>query len=225
MKILVIEDEPDMRQTIVSFLKQEQYLVEEAGSYAGAREKLMVYEYDCILLDIGLPGGSGLDLLRELKADDQPGAVIIVSARDSLHDKLEGLDSGADDYLPKPFHLAELHARIRSVLRRNKQDGKDSLNFNNIAVDTTDRIVTVDETVLQLNRKEYDILVYLMLNRRRLVNKTALAEHVWGEQADDAESFDFIYSQIKNLRKKLKEQDAHAEIQAVYGIGYKLVDA
>jgi DNA-binding response OmpR family regulator len=225
MKILVIEDEPDMQQTILNFLKREHYLVEVAGDYQAAKEKLMIYEYDCILLDIGLPGGSGLELLRELKKDEQPGAVIIVSAKDSLDDKLLGLNSGADDYLPKPFHLAELHARIRSVLRRKNQDGRNTLNFNNVLVDTKDRVISVDGAELPLNRKEYDLLLYMMLNKRRLVTKAALTEHVWGDHAEDAENFDFIYSQIKNLRKKLKESNAHAEIQAIYGIGYKLVDA
>jgi len=224
MKILIVEDEPDMLETIVGFLRQEQYLVESAGSYQAARERLLLYEYDCILLDIGLPDGNGLRLLQELKDDEMPGAVIIVSAKDSLDDKLAGLDSGADDYLPKPFHLAELHARIRSVLRRKKQDGRDLLVFGNLSLDTAGRTASVDGKEIVLNRKEYDILLYLVLNQRRLVSKTALAEHVWGDSADAADSLDFIYSQIKNLRKKLKDSGASVEVQAVYGIGYKLIE-
>lgn len=222
MKILVIEDEPAMRETMVQSLQQEQYVVEFAADFYSAQEKIAIYEYDCILLDIGLPGGNGLTLLEELKKENKAEAVIIVSAKNSLEDKVKGLDLGADDYLAKPFHLAELHARVKSVLRRKKLDGNSLISINNLKIDTGLRTVWVDEKDLPLNRKEYDVLLYLITNKNRLVNKSALAEHVWGDYIDEANSFDFIYSQIKNLRKKLKDSEAEIEIQAIYGVGYKL---
>ncbi len=222
MKILVIEDEPAMRETMVQSLQKEQYVVEFAVDYFSARQKLGIYEYDCVLLDIGLPGGNGLNLLAELKKENKAEGVIIVSAKNSLEDKVAGLDLGADDYLAKPFHLAELHARVKSVLRRKKLEGNNFVSITNLKVDTAQRTVWINEKELQLNRKEYDVLLYLLTNKNRLVNKTALAEHVWGDYIDEANSFDFIYSQIKNLRKKLKEREAAIEIQAIYGVGYKL---
>lgn len=223
MKILIIEDEREMRDTMLASLEKEKYIVEIAEDYFSAKEKLAVYDYDCILLDIGLPGGSGLDLLRELKTEGKDGGVIIVSAKDSLDDKVVGLNLGADDYLPKPFHLAELHARVKSVIRRRTLGGNTLLIFNNITIDTDQRIARVDNKDLELNRKEFDVLLYLVTNKNRLVNKTALAEHVWGDYIDEVNSFEFVYSQIKNLRKKLKDNNAEVEIQAIYGVGYKLV--
>ena len=223
MKILVIEDEPAMRDTMVQSLQQELYVVETANDFFSAQEKLGVYEYDCILLDIGLPGGNGFTLLEELKKQNKTEGVIIVSARNSLDDKVKGLNLGADDYLSKPFHLAELHARVKSVLRRKKLDGSNYISCNNLKIDAEQRLVWVSEKEITLNRKEFDVLLYLLMNKNRLVNKSALAEHVWGDYIDEANSFDFIYSQIKNLRKKLKDYEAEIDIQAVYGVGYKLV--
>lgn len=224
MKILVVEDEPEMLQTIVQSLQQEQYLVETAIDFHSAREKTGVYEYDCILLDISLPGGSGLQILNELKNENKAEGVIIISAKNSLDDKVTGLNLGADDYLVKPFHLAELHARVKSVLRRRKFNGNNSILVNNVEMNHDLHIVKVNGDQLSLNRKEFDILLYLITNKNRLVTKTALAEHVWGDRIDEADSFEFIYSQIKNLRKKLKDKMAEIEIQAIYGIGYKLID-
>lgn len=208
---------------MVTSLQQEKYVVESAVDFNTAREKLEVYQYDCILLDIGLPGGNGLLLLEELKKQNNTEGVIIVSARDSLEDKIKGLNLGADDYLAKPFHLAELSARVKSVLRRKRMEGSNYITCDNLKIDAEQRMVWINEEELTLNRKEYDVLLYLVINKNRLVNKAALAEHVWGDYIDDANSFDFIYSQIKNLRKKLKDNDAGIEIQAVYGVGYKLV--
>lgn len=222
MKILVIEDEAAMLETMVHSLQQEQYIVEAAADFHTAREKLGIYEYDCVLLDIGLPGGNGLTLLAELKKEKKSEGVIIVSAKNSLEDKVAGLDLGADDYLAKPFHLAELHARVKSVLRRKKLDGSSYVEINNLRVDTVQRMAWINGKELTLNRKEYDVLLYLVINKNRLVNKAALAEHVWGDYIDETNSFDFIYSQIKNIRKKLKDNEAEIEIQAIYGIGYKL---
>jgi two-component system, OmpR family, response regulator ArlR len=223
MKILIIEDEAGMRESMMHSLQQEQYVVETAHDFHTAREKLGVYEYDCILLDIGLPGGSGLTLLEELKQQGHTDGIIIVSAKNSLEDKIKGLDLGADDYLAKPFHLAELTARVKSILRRKKLDGTALVECNNVKIDAERRMMWVAEKELSLNRKEFDVLLYLVTNKNRLVNKSALAEHVWGDHIDEANSFDFIYSQIKNLRKKLKDHDADIEIQAIYGVGYKLV--
>ncbi|NTS39276.1 response regulator transcription factor [Flavisolibacter sp. BT320] len=225
MKILVIEDEPGMRENIVRSLQTEAYVVETADDYDSALEKLGVYQYDCILLDIGLPGGNGLSLLEEMKKDGLQTGVIIVSAKDSLDDKVQGLNLGADDYLPKPFHMAELHARVKSLLRRKTLGGSAVVEAGNLRIDTEQRTVHAGETDLSLNRKEYDVLLYLVTNKNRLVAKTALAEHVWGDTIDEANSFDFVYSQIKNLRKKLKDNGAGVEISAVYGMGYKLVEA
>ena len=224
MKILVIEDEPEIRATIVRSLETEAYVVEIAEDYFAAREKLGIYQYDCVLLDIGLPGGNGLALLKELKKDDLQTGVIIVSAKGSIDDKVEGLNLGADDYLPKPFHMAELHARVKSLIRRKTLGGSMVVEVGNLRIDTERRVVQAAKTDLSLNRKEYDVLLYLVTNKGRLVAKTALAEHVWGDTIDEANSFDFIYSQIKNLRKKLKDHGAGVEINAVYGVGYKLVE-
>jgi two-component system response regulator ArlR len=222
MKILVIEDERALLDSIVQSLQKEQYIVETAHDLKSAYQKTDLFEYDCILLDIGLPGGSGLEILKELKQQGKTEATIIISARDSIEDKVSGLDLGADDYLAKPFHLAELHARIKSVVRRKKLDGSKFVIYNNVRLDAEQRLAWVDDKEIQLKRKEFDILLYMMLNKNRLVNKAAMAEHVWGDYIDEANSFDFIYSQIKNLRKRLKEEGANLEIQAIYGIGYKL---
>lgn len=224
MKILVIEDEPGMRDNIVQSLQKEMYIVETADDFYSAQKKIGVYDYDCILLDIGLPGGSGLDILKELKKDGKEGGVIIVSAKDSIDDKVNGLDLGADDYLAKPFHMAELHARVKSVIRRKTIGGDAMLIINNLTIDAGQRIASVDGKSLELNRKEFDVLLYLAINKNRLVNKMALAERVWGDYIDEVNSFDFVYSQIKNLRKKLKDSEASVEIQAVYGVGYKLIE-
>ena len=223
MKILVIEDEPDMRDNIISSLKKEKYNVESAIDYTEARNKLETYDYDCILLDIGLPGGSGLELLKELKEDGKETGVIVVSARGSIEDKVNGLNLGADDYLPKPFHIAELHARVKSLIRRKTLGGSLTIEIENRKSVTELRKVSVDGISISLNRKEYEVLLYLATNKDRLVNKSALAEHVWGDYIDETNSFDFIYSQIKNLRKKLKDHNAKPEITAVYGLGYKLI--
>lgn len=224
MKILVIEDEQSLRETIKSSLEKESYVVETASDFNAALEKVFVYEYDCILLDIMLPYGSGLDILKELKKRQKTENVIIISAKDSLDDKLAGLSLGADDYLTKPFYLAELNARVKAVLRRNKLQGKNTLEMSNICLDLDERLFLVDNQVVPLTRKEFDILNYFLLNQKRLVSRAALAEYVWGDHIDQADNFDFIYSQIRNLKKKLKAVQAQVEIQTVYGIGYKMVE-
>jgi len=222
MKLLIIEDERGLRENIIQFLQKEQYIVEAAANYRLAVEKTALYDYDCILLDVGLPDGNGLNLLRSLKSRQKRDNVIIISAKDSLDDKLEGLDLGADDYLTKPFHLAELNARIKAVLRRKALGGGNVVKLNNMELDFNGRVLSVAGTAVHLNRKEFDILAFFVVNKNRLIYKSALAEHVWGDHMDNADNFDFIYSQIKNLRKKLKDHGANLEIQAIYGVGYKL---
>ena len=223
MKILIIEDEADLSDVIQQSLEIENFLVETASDYNTALDKIISFSYDCILLDIMLPGGNGLDLLEELKNLDKSDNVIIISAKDSLDDKLKGLNLGAHDYLTKPFHIAELTARVKSVLRRKSFQGKNLIEIGNLKLDPDERSLLINDQALLLNRKEFDILTYMIVNKNRLVNKTSLAEHVWGDHMDQADDYEFIYSQIKNLRKKLKDNHADVEIQAVYGLGYKLV--
>lgn len=222
MKILVIEDEPSLRTMMCDMLEKEKYIVESAGDFHRAEEKINDYEYDVILLDIMLPGGSGMELLKTLKESKKQAHVLIISAKDSLEDKLEGLDLGADDYITKPFHLAELSARIRSVTRRGLKQGSDTINYGNVSLNTLTRKCTVGEAEVQLVRKEYDILLHFMTRPDHVSNKLTLAEAVWGDNIDQADNFDFIYAQIKNLRKKLQAAGADIEIKAVYGFGYKL---
>lgn len=225
MKILIVEDEPSLREVMQGFLEKERYVVETAGDYSTALQKVADYDYDCILLDVMLPDGSGLALLEELRRMHKHGNVIIISARDSIEDKVSGLELGADDYLAKPFHLAELGARIKSVLRRRLFDGEPLIEAGNVSINPGTFEVLVAGKPLELNRKEYDILNYFMTRPDHLVDKSVLAEAVWGDHIDQADNFDFIYAQVKNLRRKLKEAGADIEIKAVYGFGYKLVTA
>jgi DNA-binding response OmpR family regulator len=222
MKILIVEDEPGLREVIKESLEKEKYIVETAHDYVSGIDKIGSYDYDCVLIDIMLPGGSGLALVKKLKELQKKEAVIIISAKDSVDDKVTGLDLGADDYLAKPFHLAELHARIKSAIRRKSHNGDTFITLGNIRLSPEQRSVVIDGSELTLNRKEFDLLYYFMINPNRLVSKTALAESVWGDYIDQADNLDFVYSQIKNLRKKLKDAGAEADIQAVYGMGYKM---
>ena len=223
MKILIVEDEPALRELIQRSLEKERYVVEVAADFNSALRKIEDYDYDCVLLDIMLPEGSGLDLLEKLKAMHKRENVIIISAKDSLEDKVLGLELGADDYLPKPFHLAELNARIKSVIRRQHHDGEIDICLGNIRILPDKYQVLINDREVELNRKEYDILLYFINRPGRLVNKNTLAESVWGDHIDQVDNFDFIYAQIKNLRKKLKDAGATAEIKAVYGFGYKMI--
>lgn len=222
MKILIIEDEPSLRELIQRSLEKERYVVEAAADFQSGLRKIEDYDYDCVLLDIMLPDGNGLNLLEQLKKMRKRENVIIISAKDSLDDKVQGLELGADDYLPKPFHLAELKARIKSVIRRQRRDGEMDIRLANIRIVPDTFQVFVDDKEIELNRKEYDILLYFANRPGRLVNKNTLAESVWGDHIDQVDNFDFIYAQIKNLRKKLKDAGALAELKAVYGFGYKM---
>ena len=223
MKILIVEDEPALCELIQRSLEKERYVVEVATDFSSALCKIEDYDYDCVLLDIMLPDGNGLELLEKLKAMRKRENVIIISAKDSLEDKVSGLELGADDYLPKPFHLAELNARIKSVIRRQHHDGEMDICLGNIHILPDKYQVLINDREVELNRKEYDILLYFVNRPGRLVNKNTLAESVWGDHIDQVDNFDFIYAQIKNLRKKLKDAGAVAEIKAVYGFGYKMI--
>lgn len=223
MKILIIEDEFEILKSIESFLLSEGFIVEKATDYNSGIEKVQLYEYDCILLDISLPGGSGLKILEEMKRSEIIGNTIIISAKNSLEDKITGLDLGADDYLTKPFHLAELLARIKAVLRRKQLGGTEILNLGNLSIDFNTHSVSVNNKDLKLNRKEFNILSFFATNMNRLITKEILAEHVWGDNIDSADNFDFVYAQVKNLRKKLKDNKADIILENVYGVGYKMI--
>ena len=220
MKILIVEDEINLRTTIVSFLEEEGYQCEQADSLENASEKLYLYEYDCLLLDIGLPDGNGLDLIKELKNQHPETGIIIISARNSLDDKIIGLDLGADDYISKPFNLTELNSRIKSVYRRLKFGGKKELIFDKLRIIPEYRQVMISDEPVVLTKKEFDLLLFFISNPKRVLTKESIAEHLWGDFADSADSFDFIYSQIKNLRRKLLEKSGTDYIQNVYGAGY-----
>lgn len=222
MKILIVEDDLPLQKTIEEFLLNEKMVVETASNYSQALDKIISFTYDCVILDMMLPDGNGMDLLNELKKINLKTSVIILSAKDSVDDKVKGLMVGADDYLAKPFHFAELNARIKVALRKNQQQGLHLLCYKNIIINPEDRLVVVEIEDLKLNRKEYDLLYYFMLRPEKVLQKTTLAETVWGDHMEDAGNLDFIYSQIKNLRKKLKLANANADIYAVYGVGYKL---
>jgi two-component system response regulator QseB len=222
MKILLVEDEPALRSTLIEALRQGGYVVEVAADYTQAYEKIKVYRYDCVLLDLTLPDGNGLDLLRALKADSSPAGVLVISARDGLDDRVAGLDLGADDYLVKPFHLSELNARLRAIIRRRRFQGHNHLIFRDLVVWPDQAEVLVHGEPLALTRKEYDLLLYLLANPGRVLTKEAIAEHLCGDSVDAADSFDFIYTHLKNLRKKLQEKGAENYIRTMYGVGYKL---
>lgn len=222
MKILLIEDDLDLQHTISEFLIHEQMLVEVASTCTQAIDKLISFPYDCVILDMMLPDGSGMDVLKEIKYLNIDTAVVILSAKNSVEDKVEGLMVGADDYLAKPFHFAELLARVKVAIRKKYPQSTNELSFKNITIYINDHIVKVNGSDVKLNRKEYDLLYYFMLRPNKVLQKATLAESVWGDHVEFSDNLDFIYSQVKNLKKKLKEAQAEADIQAVYGVGYKL---
>ncbi|MDQ8749735.1 response regulator transcription factor [Elizabethkingia miricola] len=221
MKILIIEDEIALSKSIATYLKQENYLCETATNFNTAIEKVDSYDYDCILLDISLPDGNGLSVLKNLKENDKTDGVIIISAKDSIDDKIAGLTLGADDYIPKPFHLSELSARIAAVIRRRRFNGGNILVFHEITIDTLAKTVTANHQTIDLTRKEYDLLLYFTINKNRVLSKTAIAEHLSGENADVYDNYDFIYAHIKNMKKKLTAAGCNDYLKSVYGMGYK----
>lgn len=221
MKVLIIEDEKSLSNSIAGYLSDSQYSCEVAYDYNKALEKALDYDYDCILLDISLPGGNGLNLLRILKDSEKMDGVIIVSAKNSIEDKIKGLEIGADDYLTKPFHLAELKARVDAVVRRKFFDGKNILQFEEIVLDLPSRTTRINEKVLDLTPKEYELLIYFISNKNKVISKSGLVEHLWGDDMDMADNYDFLYTHIKNLRKKLTAAGAGDYIKSIYGMGYK----
>ena len=223
MKLLIIEDELSLQDMMATTLRKDGYIVETASDYSTAVSKLGIYSYDCILLDITLPDGSGLDILENIKKSGNAVNVIITSARDSIDDKIRGLELGADDYLAKPFHLAELVARIRSVTRRSRNSGELAYRLGNVSLHEASRNLTVDGKEISLLKKEFDILKYFLMRPGHMVDKAVLAEAVWGDHADQSDDFQYVYAQMKNLRRKLAEAGADIEIKSVYGFGYKLV--
>lgn len=221
MKILVIEDEKELSKSIVAYLREEAYVCETALDYKSAISKIDLYDYDCILLDISLPDGNGLNILKHLKIDNKLDGVLIISAKNSVEDKVEGLQLGADDYLPKPFHLSELSARVAAIIRRKKFAGNTIVSFNEIAIDTVARVAYSGETPIEFTKKEYQLLLYFIINKGRILSKYAIAEHLWGDEMDMANNYDFIYTHVKNLRKKLIENGHPDYIKSIYGMGYK----
>ena len=221
MKLLLVEDEQSLRDSILAYFSAEGNICEVACDYHAAMEKINLYSYDCILLDLSLPGGEGMEILRALKKMNKNDGVLIISARHSLDDKVDGLNLGADDYLVKPFHLSELQARVTAIVRRKSFDGNNTIVFNEISIDTQAMKVNVNANLLNLTKKEFDLLVYFIANQRKVVTKNAIAEHLWGDEIDLSDDFDFIYTHIKNLRKKLIEAGCTDYIKSMYGVGYK----
>lgn len=221
MKILIIEDEKQLAESISKYLSGENYLCELACTFKDAIDKIYVYEYDCILLDLMLPGGDGLTLLEELKKLNKQDGVIIISAKDALDDKIRGLKLGADDYLAKPFHLSELGARLYSLLRRRKFDSSNKVAIRELEIDLWSKSVTVNQQLLPLTKKEYDLLLFFVGNKNRIISKSALAEHLSGDMADMLDNHGFVYAHVKNLKRKLAEAGCRDFIKTVYAMGYK----
>jgi len=224
MKILLIEDHEPLRHQVSQILSGQGYVCEEAGNLREALEKVAVYEYDLLIVDINLPDGSGLDVIREVKKAAPKTAIMVASVRDSVSHRIEGLELGADDYIPKPFDMAELLARVKSLIRRYRFDGKQQITIGPIIIDTYRQHVMVLDETLELTRTEYKLLLFFASNIGRVLTREGMAEHVWGDHMDVADSFDFIYSHIKNLRKKLRQAGGGDPIRVVYGVGYKMTD-
>lgn len=224
MKILIIEDERKLSDSIRSYLESQKYLCEQAFNFNDAKIKVGVYDYDCVLLDLMLPGGDGLDILRQIRKCNNPVGVIIISAKDSLDDKLIGLEIGADDYLPKPFPLPELSMRIYALIRRKEFSANNILQSAAVSVNLLKREAAVNGTPIELTKTEYELLLFFISNRGKVITKSAIAEHISGEMADMLDSFDFIYSHIKNLKAKLADCGCTDCIKTIYGMGYKWIE-
>lgn len=224
MKILIIEDEKELADSMLAYLQEENYTCEVSKNYQSALVKTETWEYNCIILDITLPGGSGLEILQQLRKNNKSDGVIIISARNSIEDRIHGLKLGADDYLVKPFHLSELAARVNAIIRRKLYDVQSSISFHEIMMDTSASTVTVNNKPIDLTRKEFELLLYLIANKGKVIPKTALMNHLWSEASGYGENFDFIYTHIKNLRKKLQQHGSKDYIKTIYGLGYKLAD-
>lgn len=221
MKILIIEDERELANDIVNYLSEEDYRCETANDFATAKEKVSLYQYDCILLDLMLPGGDGFEILEFLRGQNKQDGVIIISAKNTLEDKVRGLNIGADDYLAKPFHHSELAARIHSVIRRKQFDPSNVIIQNELKIDLLSKTVQIDDHSIPLTRKEYDLLLFFIGNKNRVLSKSSLAEHLSGDLADMFDSHDFVYAHVKNLKKKLGEAGYGNYLKTMYGTGYK----
>ncbi len=221
MKLLIIEDEPQLAQSIGNYLSREGYHCELVHTEKEARERVFLHDYDCILLDITLPDGTGMTVMEDLQKSGKNDGVIIISAKDSVDDRIKGLGLGADDYLPKPFHLAELGARVGALIRRRRFNGTRQLQFRELTVDLQSQLVAINGTPLPLTRKEYDLLIFLISNKSRIVSKGAIAEHLSGDMADMIDDFSFVYAHVKNLKKKLSDAHCGEYIKTVYGFGYR----
>jgi len=224
MKLLIVEDNYQLADDLSRFLGEHGFIVEIAETLESARGKIELYDYELIILDIGLPDGSGLEIIKQLKNKKSDAGILIVTAKNAIEDKVKGLELGADDYITKPFHKAELNARIRSIIRRKKFNGSNTILINKIEIDLNSMAVTVEDKELDLTRKEYDLLLYFIYNKNRVLTKESIAEHLWGDHIDQADNFDFIYNHIKNLRKKLQLAGAGNHIRSVYGMGYKFYE-
>ena len=225
MKLLVIEDERRLSDSIAAYLGSENYLCEQAFSYGEAMDKAALYDYDCIVLDLMLPGGNGLDILREIRRRVNPAGVVIVSAKDALEDKIKGLEIGADDYLAKPFHMAELGMRIYAVVRRRQFAASNTLRDNGLEINLHESAVSVGGRPVALTKSEYELLLFFVGNKNRVVSKSAIAEHLSGEIADYMDNHDFVYTHIKNLKAKLAAAGVRDCVQNIYGMGYKWTEA
>ncbi|MDQ0781191.1 response regulator transcription factor [Chryseobacterium sp. W4I1] len=221
MKILIIEDETELAKSISEYLSEENYLCEFASTFSEAMEKTEAFQYDCILLDIMLPDGNGLTLLEELKKQNKQDGVIIISAKNALDDKITGLQLGADDYLTKPFHLSELMARIYSIIRRKQFNNSNVVKQNELQIDLLAKTVTINDKTIILTKKEFDLLIYFIGNKNKVISKSTLAEHLSGDFADMLDNHDFVYAHVKNLKKKLYEAGCEHYLKTVYGTGYK----
>jgi DNA-binding response OmpR family regulator len=221
MKLLLVEDNTELADNILSYLKTEGNICEHASTFFEATDRILMYDYDIIILDIMLPDGSGLDVLRELRKHQSDSGVLIVSARNALEDKISGLDLGADDYITKPFDLSELNARIKAIYRRKNFSSNKEMTFNEIKINIDSTDVFIYDQSINLTQKEYELLIYFLSNKNRVITKQSIAEHLWGDQADLFDSFDFVYQHIKNLRKKMIEAGSVDYLDTVYGLGYK----
>lgn len=221
MKLLIIEDETELAKSIAEYLSEESYLCEFAPTFKEAIQKIENFHYDCILLDITLPDGNGLTILEELKKQNKQDGVIIISAKNAVDDKIKGLHLGADDYLTKPFHLSELMARIYSLIRRKQFSNSNVIIQNELQIDLLAKTVFVNDQTIILTKKEFDLLIYFVGNKNRVISKSTLAEHLSGDFADMLDNHDFVYAHVKNLKKKLYDAGCNQYLKTVYGTGYK----
>lgn len=224
MKILVVEDEPQLAQSIQQFIAGQGHSCEVVGNLYAALD-MTDNQYDIIILDLNLPDGNGLEVVKKVKGNGMQTGIIILSARDSLEHKIEGLELGADDYLTKPFQMAELNARLKSLVRRVHFKGEETIAFNELEVAPGQLLVKVNGQPVDLTKKEFDLLMYFIANKNRVLTKTGIGEHMSKDFIDYGFTDDLIYSHIKNLRKKLLKAGCGDYIKNVYGVGYKFTDA